>query len=91
MFIRSQNGKRLLNMDCTMVVEVMSSDRHSTLAFFDRELKMHHYLGYYSTEKQAIKILDEICAALVGTMLDCNGYHMPETIYQMPQDIPPVG
>ena len=86
MFIRSQDGRRLLNVDNTMLLEVQDCIDDHAIAFFNESGTLHHYMGRYTSTAKTFQVMDKICEALKGTMKDTLGYHIQESIFQMPQD-----
>lgn len=92
MIIRSQNKTRLLNMDNVTSIDVTDQcrgdgkERVYSIVCFDVNSTLHHYMGIYTTKDKAMKVIDLLCMAIKGHMVDLNGYGMPEIIFQMPND-----
>ncbi|MDF2608980.1 MAG: hypothetical protein K0R92_454 [Lachnospiraceae bacterium] len=86
MFIKSQDGKRLLNLDNTTLIEVVNNNTYSSIAFFSEGGKWHHYMGNYLNEDDAIRVIDMICEAIKGDKQDIYGSPISLPIFQMPRE-----
>lgn len=86
MIIRTQLKRSIVNM-CN-IDTITIENGSDILAWNGREKS---YLGEYSTEEKAIKVLDMICDSY-QYMKECEctrkalGVHAPEFVFQMPQD-----
>ena len=90
MWVRSQNKKVLINANN---IRIISDSRSYDIIcdFYDGE---YYYLGEYSTEEKAMKVMDMIQNAITGTRFeftdivrDCDlaGIEI-HNVFNMPQD-----
>lgn len=72
MLIRSQDKEILANMEGPIAIEILSDGKGHSIMYW----KDGYVLGFYSSKKKAIKVLDMIQEAYVNGHID----------YQMPAD-----
>lgn len=86
MLIRSQNGKKLFNLNNIDLIEIVSlQSRFSIETCCNKRLCM---IGAYSTEEKALKVLDMIAETYGDYTLaisGCQTTYQP-SLYQMPVD-----
>ena len=86
MLIRSQDKKQLLNLTTMEMLNIQSEVEISKIEMFHSGIRT--YIGNYTTEAKAIKVLDMI----VSNYDSLNMYHnQPEqgwvfSVFQMPSD-----
>jgi hypothetical protein len=99
MLIRSQDKRAIVNLDdIAEIYTNIVNPRKEIKEKYETEIKYHsgalnnRYLGTYSTEEKAIKVLDMIqekYETYIGVTNGFNGiqgcYNMPK-VFQMPQD-----
>lgn len=91
MWVRSQNGMSL--MDCNSFAVEKFFEQYEVITL-NNSSRITVELGTYSSEKKALKVLDEIQDAIEDTYyynienLGCGSYALKKgcEIYEMPQD-----
>ena len=99
MLIRSQDNRAIVNLDdITEIYTNIANPSKGIKEKYETEIKYHsgalnnRYLGTYSTEEKAIKVLDMIQDAYIGTIKmsiseDVGISCIPRAVvFQMPQD-----
>ena len=78
MIIRSQDRRGLVNLEN---IDTVCISTEWEIVTFNGNVKS--FLGTYSTEEKAIKVLDMICNMYANY---ASGYTINNSIFQMPQD-----
>lgn len=87
MWVRSQDKKRMINMDNITAFELIQSDTDKyPITFFDANANYHYYAGTFRSNEKAMSVVNDICNALKGKMIDTKGLRIPEIIYQVPNE-----
>ena len=87
MIIRSQDKKRIANIGTCNLIDIIDSCKNTKHIIVDGMV-----IGTYATEEKAVKVLDMIQDAYMGSakwMITYNGKMQQSTVpvvFQMPQD-----